>query len=111
LPQVVRQAHQCQIVRVDKLVAFKGSLHPPNQSSLIVASKEDQRKTTNPLGLHQREDFKKLVQRAKTTRQKHESSAVFHKTDLAREKVVEMNRDIRVTIGLLLEWQLNVQPY
>ena len=68
-------------------------------------------KRGNALRLHQRQYFKKFIQRAKSPRHEHKGDAVFDKADLARKKVMKMDRHIGVSIALLFVWQFNVQAH
>jgi len=77
----------------------------------IFAAEKDEGKLRDALGLHEREDFKKFVERAETTGHENEAEAVFHEAYFAREKVMEMNRHIGKTIPGLFVRQLDVEAH
>ena len=52
-----------------------------------------------------------LVDDPEAARHENEGHAVLHEADLAREEIMEIHRHVRVTVALLLEWQLDVQPH
>src|SRR5882724_3299561 len=60
----------------------------------IVAAKKDDWKSRDALGLHEREHLKKLVKRAETAGHINETEAVFYEANFAREKIMEMDRDV-----------------
>src|SRR2546421_428599 len=66
LLHVVGDGHQFEVIRVDESVFFERSFYPLNQSIPVLAAEEDQWKTRNAPGLHQGDDFKKLVERPET---------------------------------------------
>ena len=72
-------------------------------------AEEDQRKSRDALRLHKRDHFKKLIQGAKTARHENEPHAVFHKAHLAREEIMEMDGDVRITIAGLFVRQFDIQ--
>jgi len=75
----------------------------------VFAAKHDQGKLRDALGLHQGRHFKKFVQRAKAARHENESEAVFDEANLARKKIMEMDRDIGKTVAALLVRQFDVE--
>ena len=59
--------------------------------------------------MHQRDDFKKLVQRSKTAGHENKTDAVFDEANFAGKKIMKMDRDVRVAIALLFVRQFDVQ--
>src|SRR2546423_68118 len=63
-------------------------------------------------GLHQSEDFEGFIHRTESAREKRESVRLFDEVEFARKKVIEVDQ-LRVAfdyfIGLLFEWQTNVE--
>src|SRR5437762_1054630 len=63
-------------------------------------------------GLHQSEDFKGLVHRAEPAREKGEGVRFLNEVEFAIKKVIEIDQ-LRVAldyfVGLLFEWQTNVE--
>lgn len=72
-------------------------------------AEKDEWITRNAAGLDEGEHFKKFVERSKTTGHEYEGDAVFYETNFAREKVMKMDRDIRVRIAFLFVRQFDVQ--
>src|SRR5215467_5739928 len=65
------------------------------------------------LCLGQREDFEKLVERAKAARKNHQRLRKICKPELPHEEVMELQIQRRgdVRVGILLERQTDVQTY
>src|SRR2546421_12387303 len=111
LPHVIGDSDQFEVVGIDEPVVPDRSFYPLDQPFPVFTAEEDQGKTGNTPGLHQRDDFKKLVERAEPAGHEYEPDAVFHEADFTRKEIMKMNGDVGVAIGLLLERQLDVQPH
>jgi len=68
----------------------------------------DQRESLELVGLHQRRDLERFVERAESARHHDERARVLHQHHLAREEVVELDELVEVRIGLLLARQRDV---
>src|SRR5262249_23858031 len=100
--RIVGDGEQIEIARADVAGLFQVRFHPLDQTSPMLFAEQNQRKFRNALGLHEREDLEKFIERAETAGHKHEADAVFYKTDFPREEIMEMDRQIGVAISSLL---------
>src|SRR5215831_6058104 len=75
----------------------------------MVTAEQHQRELRDALGLDERDDFEKFVQRAVAAGHKDEPQAVFYETYLAREKIVKMDRYVGESIAGLLPWEFDVE--
>ena len=93
----------------DELIAFAHlGLHPVEQAGPEFLAEEDQREAGDAPGLHQRGHFEELIKRAEAAGHEDEADAVFDEANFAREKIMEIDRDVGETISFLLEWQFNI---
>ena len=66
-------------------------------------------KLRDALRLHERDDFEKFVERAESAGHEDEAEAVFREADLARKKIMEMQRQVDKAIAGLLVRQFDVE--
>jgi len=106
---VVGDFHEVEVAGADELVFFEARFHPRKQALPMFAAEQDERELRDALRLHEREDFKKFVERAEAAGHEHEAEAVFHEADFAREKIMKVNRDVGVAVAALLVRQFDVE--
>src|ERR1041385_4242034 len=109
LVRIIRDRHQVEIGRADKPARLHGGLHPTQQPPPETAPDQDEGKLRYPLRLHQGDQLEKIVQRAESARHEDESDAVLDEANLSGKEVVKVDRDVRITISVLLVRQLDVQ--
>jgi len=89
----------------DQAVAYPVDHRPPE-----LAADEDHREGPDLVGLHEHERLEEFIKRAEPARGDDERVGVADEADLAREEVVEVQREVEVVVGRLLERQLDVEP-
>ena len=72
-------------------------------------AEQDERELRDALRLHEREHFKKFIERAEATRHENKAETVFYETNFARKKIMEVHRHVGVFVAGLLERQFNVE--
>ena len=100
---------QIQIVGLDKAARQKVVAYPVGHPLPEIAADQNNRTGRNLAGLHQRQAFKQLVQRAEAAGHHHIRHRMFHKHHFAREKMLEFNRQILIRIGLLFMRQHDIE--
>ena len=70
---------------------------------------KDEWKLRDAFRLHERDDFKKFVERAEPAGHEHKAEAVFRETNFAREKIMKVQRHVDKTIAGLLVRQFDVE--
>ena len=108
--RIVGQLDQVEIAGIDiAMPLLQLALHPMQQSFPVFGAEQDERELRDALGLDERDDFKQLIERAKPAGHVNEAEAVFREADLARKKIVEVQRKVGVAVALLLAGQFDVQ--
>ena len=99
-------------VEVAGLMSARGQLlaHPVDQPVPERRAHEQHREVADLPGLDEDERLEQLVERAEAAGEDHEGVRVADEHDLAREEVVELQREVDDRVGGLLERQLDVQP-
>ena len=107
----VGDGHQIRILRADVFTTLERAVGPLEQPAPVAAPKTDQWKPRHLARLHQCEDFKEFIHRAKPAGHVDKRRAVFGEAHFASEKVVEIHRDIGVRIAALFEGQFDIQAH
>src|SRR3546814_9717713 len=82
---VVAIAKQGNVVRRNQ--AALGQAREIDQALPELTPVEQDRNIDDLAGLHQREQFEQLIERAESAREEHGATRKFHQTELAHEKV------------------------
>src|SRR3546814_1914520 len=85
---VVAIAKQGNVVRRNQ--AALGQAREIDQALPELTPVEQDRNIDDLAGLHQREQFEQLIERAESAREEHGATRKFHQPELAHEKVVEL---------------------
>src|SRR5688572_16897313 len=109
LLRLVVDLHQVEIVRVDHALGGQALAHPRHQPAPIRLVHEDDRHLAGLAGLHERERFEELVQRAVATRQNDERGGDLREHRLARKEVAKAQADVLIAARRLLARQVDVQ--
>jgi len=111
LERIVGERHQLQVVRLDVPLVEHPLAHPVHEPAPVAAAHEQHRELGDLPGLDERERLPELVHRPVTAREDHEPAGVAHEHDLAREEIVEVERDVAVGVAALLEGKLDVEAH
>jgi len=106
---IVRDGEQLEVVRADVALAEHVVADPVDHLAPVVGAHEDDRELDDLPGLDERERLPELVHRAEPAREHDEPAGVADEHDLAREEVVELERDVAVGVGALLKGELDVE--
>src|SRR6516225_9018972 len=72
---------------------------------------QNQRKLGYALSLNKGQDFEELIQCSEPAGHKYKTDAVFYEANLARKKVMKIDRDIGKPVASLFMRKLNVKPH
>jgi len=111
LGRVVGERDQGHIVGRDVPLGEHALAHPVDEAAPVTRAHEHDRELCDLPGLDQRQRLPELVHGPEAAREDDEPAGVADEHDLAREEVVELERDVAVGIAALLERQLVVEPH
>src|SRR5437016_5044356 len=107
--RIVGDFEERHVTRTDKICLLEMLFHPLNQAFPMLAPKKNEGKLRDALRLDQRQHLEKLIERPKASGHEDKANAVFDEANFTREKIVEMDRKVRITIPFLLVGQFDVQ--
>ncbi len=107
---IIGEVEEIHIVLADavKLVAHGGT-DPVEQAAPEIFADEDDGKRDDFKGLDEGERFEELIHGAETAGEDDETGGVFDEHDFANKEVAEVEFDILVGVGILLEGEGDVE--
>src|SRR5918994_5316777 len=111
LERVVGERPELEVLGRDVALAEHALAHPVHEPAPVVGPDEDHRELGDLARLDERERLPELVHRPVAAGEDDEAAGVADEHDLAREEVVELERDVAVAVPALLERQLDVEAY
>src|SRR5215208_7038870 len=110
LVEVVADLDRLEVDLLDVAVGEHRVAQPVHQPAPVARADEHDREVADLLRLAQGGRLEQLVHRAEAAREDHEAARVADEHDLAREEVVEVQREVDVVVHPLLVRELDPEP-